>query len=109
MKENEKDSYYVNCCDMLLPNVGEVIGSSEREEDWTKLYDNLHTPEMMKQFEKVGGNCLDFKWYVDLRKPFPVRHGGFGLGVERLIQYITHSSDIRETVMFPRDSQSLFP
>lgn len=109
MKENEEDPTLVNCCDLLLPVAGEVIGGSERLESWQRLAEKLHDPSMMKQFELIGGNCLDFKWYLDLRRDNSLSHGGFGLGVERLVQYIIGSKDIREAALYARDSQNLHP
>jgi asparaginyl-tRNA synthetase len=109
MKENKDDPRLVNCCDMLLPVTGEVIGCSERLESWQRLAEKLHDPRLMEQFRKVGGNCLDFKWYLDLRRKTPVHHGGFGVGIERLVQYIIGSKDIRDASLYPRDADNIYP
>jgi asparaginyl-tRNA synthetase len=109
MKENENDPTLVNCADLLLPVSGESVGASEREESWQKLYDNLHSPEMEQAFERVGGNCLDFKWYLDLRRPQPISHGGFGIGFERLMQFILGTDSVQEVAPYPRDAASLSP
>jgi asparaginyl-tRNA synthetase len=109
MKENEDDPDLVNCCDLLLPIAGEVIGGSERLESWDRLAEKLHDPSMMEQFERIGGNCLEFKWYLDLRRGNPLPHGGFGLGIERLVQFVAGLTDIREAALYARDSKNLHP
>lgn len=109
MKENEEDPRLVNCVDAILPIAGESVGASEREESWEKLYHNLHTPEMEQAFEKVGGNCLDFKWYLDLRRPKPITHGGFGIGLERFIQFVLSADSIKGVNVYTRNASSISP
>jgi asparaginyl-tRNA synthetase len=92
MKLNS-DGRTVACCDLLVPGVGEVVGASLREDD----YDVLKT-----SMEQKLGLKHNLDWYLDLRKFGGTQHGGFGIGFDRLIQYISGTSNIRDTVMIPR-------
>ncbi|AEH39816.1 asparaginyl-tRNA synthetase [Buchnera aphidicola (Cinara tujafilina)] len=87
------DNQTVSAIDVLLPNVGEIIGGSEREERLCVLTQRIH---------ELGLNEKDYIWYQDLRKYGTVPHAGFGLGFERLIMYITGLKNIREAIPFPR-------
>jgi asparaginyl-tRNA synthetase len=91
MKENKEDTRVVDCMDVLVPGIGELIGGSMREEN----YENLSTIVKEK-----GIQGLD--WYLDLRKYGSVPHGGFGLGFERLVQLATGMKNIRDVIPFPR-------
>jgi len=79
--------------DLLVPGVGEIIGGSQRE---TRL-DVLDT-----RMKSMGINPEDLWWYRDLRRYGGVEHAGFGLGFERLIQYISGMKNIRDVIAFPR-------
>ena len=92
MKQNE-DGKTVAAVDLLVPGVGEIIGGSEREADYDKL-----TAEMIKR----GMNLDLYTDYLDLRKYGSVPHGGFGLGFERLIMYVTGVKNIRDVILYPR-------
>lgn len=92
MKQNE-DGKTVKAMDVLFPGIGEIIGGSQREEDYDKLIKRLHE---LKLAEK------DFWWYLDTRKFGSAPHSGFGLGFERLILFVTGMSNIRDVIPFPR-------
>lgn len=92
MKLNE-DGKTVRAMDVLVPRLGEIIGGSEREENFDVL------TERMKE---SGLDPEAYWWYLDLRKYGSVPHSGFGLGFERLIQYVTGMTNIRDVIPFPR-------
>jgi len=92
MKLNE-DAKTVRAMDVLVPKIGEVIGGSQREDDYDTLYERIR---------ESGLNPDDYWWYLDLRRFGTVPHSGFGLGFERLIQFITGLSNIRDVIPFPR-------
>src|SRR6187200_2982039 len=87
--------------DMLAPKgFGEITSGGLREDDITLL---------TKRIEKEGLNPTAYEWYLDLRKYGSVPHGGFGLGIERLIRWITNVVDIKDTVLFPRTISRVTP
>ena len=92
MKMNE-DGKTVAAVDCLVPGIGEIIGGSQREDDFEKL---------AARMEELGMNMEEYKFYTDLRKYGSTRHAGFGLGFERCIMYLTGMSNIRDVVPFPR-------
>ena len=92
MKVNE-DGKTVRAMDVLVPQVGEIIGGSQREDD----YDTL-----LKRIKETGLNPDDYWWYLELRKFGTAPHAGFGLGFERLVQFVTGLSNIRDVIPFPR-------
>lgn len=92
MKLND-DGKTVAACDCLVPGIGEIIGGSQREDDYDLL---------IKRMEECGLNKDDYEFYSDLRKYGSVRHAGFGLGFERCIMYLTGMGNIRDVVPFPR-------
>ncbi|MDR1411975.1 MAG: asparagine--tRNA ligase [Spirochaetaceae bacterium] len=92
MKQNN-DGKTVRAMDVLVPRLGEIIGGSEREENLGRLESRM---------KELGMNCADYRWYLDLRRFGTVPHSGFGLGFERLIQYITGMANIRDVIPFPR-------
>ena len=87
------DNKTVAATDLLVPGIGELIGGSQREERY-ELLD--------KKMEELGFNKEEYKWYLDLRKYGGVKHGGFGLGFERMVMYMTGMSNIRDVIPFPR-------
>ena len=91
----------VLCADLLAPEgYGEIIGGSEREVDYDKLY------------EKIKENSLnpdDYAFYLDLRKYGSVPHAGFGLGLERMVTFVAGTKHIREAIPFPRLLNRIFP
>ncbi|HHT89208.1 MAG TPA: asparagine--tRNA ligase [Clostridiales bacterium] len=92
MKLNE-DNKTVAAMDLLVPGIGEIIGGSQREDDYDKL---------LKRMEEMNLKREDYEFYLDLRKYGSVRHAGFGLGFERCVMYLTGMSNIRDVVPFPR-------
>lgn len=92
MKQNE-DSRTVAAVDCLVPGIGEIIGGSQREDDFEKLHARM---------QELGLKDEDYGFYMDLRKYGSTRHAGFGLGFERCIMYLTGMSNIRDVVPFPR-------
>jgi asparaginyl-tRNA synthetase len=92
MKQND-DGKTVRAMDVLVPRLGEVIGGSEREADLEKLRSRIR---------EMGLPEKDYWWYLDLRRFGSVPHSGFGLGLERLIQYVTGMHNIRDVIPFPR-------
>jgi len=87
------DEKTVRAMDVLAPGVGEIIGGSQREERLDILE---------RRLEESGLNKEDYWWYLDLRRYGTVPHAGFGLGFERLIQFMTGMSNIRDVIPFPR-------
>ncbi len=92
MKQND-DGKTVAATDLLVPGVGEIIGCSEREADLDKLLDAM---------EKRGMNIGDYEHYIALRRFGSVPHSGFGLGLERIIMYVTGVQNIRDVILYPR-------
>jgi len=92
MKMNE-DNKTVAAMDLLVTGIGEIIGGSQREDDYDKLY---------KRMEELKLNPEDYDFYLDLRKYGSARHAGFGLGFERCVMYLTGIGNIRDVVPFPR-------
>ena len=92
MKLND-DGKTVAAVDCLVPGIGEIIGGSQREDDLDKL---------TKRMQELNMNMEDYQFYLDLRKYGSTRHGGFGLGFERAVMYITGMSNIRDVLPFPR-------
>ncbi len=101
MKENPADPRTVLCDDMLAPEgYGEIIGGSQREDDYDKLLHRIHE-------EKLPVDA--YSWYLDLRKYGTFVHAGFGLGLERTVAWICGSPHIRECIPFPRMMTRLHP
>ncbi|MCH5266637.1 MAG: asparagine--tRNA ligase [Lachnospiraceae bacterium] len=92
MKMNE-DGKTVAAMDCLVPGIGEIIGGSQREDD----YDTL-----VKRMEECGLDKEDYEFYLDLRRYGTARHAGFGLGFERCVMYLTGMQNIRDVIPFPR-------
>lgn len=92
MKQND-DGKTVAAMDCLVPGIGEIIGGSQREEDYDKL---------VQRITELGMNPDDYQFYLDLRKYGTTRHAGFGLGFERCVMYLTGMANIRDVIPFPR-------
>jgi len=92
MKLNE-DNKTVAAMDCLVPGIGEIIGGSQREDDYDKL---------LTRMEELGLRKEDYDFYLDLRKYGSARHAGFGLGFERCVMYLTGVGNIRDVIPFPR-------
>lgn len=94
MKTDRSNGKVVENFDLLAPaGFGEIIGGSLREDDYQELF---------KRIEEEGYNPQSYQWYLDLRKYGSVPHGGFGLGVERTVAWITGEKHIRQCIAFPR-------
>lgn len=96
MKMNE-DGKTVRAMDVLFPQIGEIIGGSEREESYDKL---------MARINELNIPMKDMWWYLDTRKFGTCPHSGFGLGFERLILFVTGMQNIRDVIPFPRTPKS---
>ena len=92
MKLND-DEKTVRAMDVLFPKIGEIIGGSEREENYDKL---------MKRIDEMNIPMKDMWWYLDTRRFGTVPHSGFGLGFERLVLFVTGMTNIRDVIPFPR-------
>ncbi len=92
MKLND-DGKTVRAMDVLFPKIGEIIGGSEREENYGKL---------QRRIEELGIPMKDMWWYLDTRRFGTVPHAGFGLGFERLVLFVTGMTNIRDVIPFPR-------
>lgn len=98
MKQNA-DGKTVAATDLLAPCVGEIIGGSEREADLNKL---------LAAMEERNMETEEYQAYIELRRFGSVPHGGFGLGFERLIMYVTGVENIRDVILFPRTVNKIF-
>ncbi len=97
MKLNE-DNKTVRAVDLLAPGIGEIVGGSQREDNYDILIDKIN---------QMGLNKDDYWWYLDLRKYGSVPHSGFGLGFDRMLMYITGMTNIRDVIPFPRTTKNL--
>ena len=91
MKMNE-DGKTVAAMDCLVPGIGEIIGGSQREDDFDKL---------AARIRELGMREEDYRYYMDLRKYGSTRHAGFGLGFERCVMYLTGMANIRDVLPYP--------
>lgn len=96
MRRND-DGKTVAAMDVLLPGVGEIVGGSQREERHDVLLDSIREKGLPEQ---------EYWWYLDLRRFGTVPHSGFGLGFERMVQFITGMQNIRDVIPFPRTPNS---
>ena len=92
MKQNP-DGKTVAATDLLAPGIGEIIGGSQREENYDKL---------LSRMQELNMPISEYNWYLDLRKYGSCNHAGFGLGFERAIMYLTGMQNIRDVIPFPR-------
>ena len=97
MKLNE-DGKTVRAVDLLAPGIGEIVGGSQREDDYEILLGKIN---------EMGLKEEDYWWYLDLRKYGSVPHSGFGLGFDRMLMYITGMTNIRDVIPFPRTTKNL--
>jgi asparaginyl-tRNA synthetase len=101
MKRDPQDDRVALCVDMLAPEgYGEIIGGSQRADDLQFLEDQIKAHKLPKEA---------FEWYLDLRRYGTVPHGGFGLGLERTVAWITGNHHIRECIPFPRMLYKIYP
>ena len=92
MKLND-DNKTVAAMDLLVPGIGEIIGGSQREDDYEKL---------AARMDELGLKKEDYDFYLDLRRYGSTRHAGYGLGFERCVMYLTGMTNIRDVIPFPR-------
>jgi asparaginyl-tRNA synthetase len=92
MKQND-DGKTVRAMDVLFPTIGEIIGGSQREENFDKL---------QARIDELKIPIKDLWWYLDTRRFGTAPHSGFGLGFERLLLFVTGMSNIRDVIPFPR-------
>ena len=96
MKLND-DNKTVRAMDILFPGIGEIVGGSQREENFEKLKERMIKMEI---------DINEFYWYLELRKFGTAPHSGFGLGFERLILFATGMTNIRDVIPYPRTPQN---
>lgn len=87
------DGKTVAAVDLLVPGIGELIGGSQREE---------RVDVLLEKIDEFGLDLEDYKWYVDMNRYGTNRHGGYGLGFERMVMYMTGMKNIRDVIPFPR-------
>jgi len=118
MKNDPENPDLVLSSDLLLPGYGEAIGASEREDDYEKLVGKLkrfgRDEKRIQDMQNIGINGGDelmeiYKWYLELRKAHQVAHSGFGLGFERLVQWICGLDSIIEATEYPKTKTYLSP
>ncbi len=101
MKVSTDDDRVVLSADLILPRSGEAVGSAVREHDATKLENRLLDSTMFRLHAARGGSLADFRWYIDIIGSGRTRpHAGYGIGNERVIQYLTGAEDIRDCSVF---------
>lgn len=91
------DGKTVRAVDLLVPEIGEIVGGSQREEDYQTLKD-----EILRR----GLEIEDYQWYLDLRRFGSIEHSGFGLGFERMLRFVTGIQNIRDVIAYPRTPNS---
>ena len=96
MREND-DGKTVAACDLLVPQVGELVGGSQREERYEKLKAKMDSLGITESLD----------WYLDTRRYGGCKHSGFGIGFDRLLMYITGMQNIRDVQPFPRTSNNI--
>ena len=100
MKRAEDDPSKVLGVDIIAPTAGEIVGGAVREDDHDVLKQRVIDHELPLEA---------FQWYLDLRKFGSVPHGGFGIGLERTVSWITGVEHVRECIPFPRTLQRIYP
>ena len=96
MRRND-DGKTVAAMDFLAPGIGEIVGGSQREERYDKL---------MERMKEMHVPAEELWWYLDTRRFGTVPHAGFGLGFERMVQFVTGMGNIRDVIPFPRTPKS---
>ena len=96
MRMND-DNQTVRAMDILFPNIGEIVGVSQREERLDKLKERMEEKKICKD---------ELWWYLESRKFGTCEHSGFGLGFDRLIMFVTGMKNIRDVIPFPRTPQN---
>jgi asparaginyl-tRNA synthetase len=108
MKTNRDNPKVVNSTDLILPGSGEAVGAAEREYEHERLLEKLKKSMMLKQLEQRGGSIKDFDWYLNFYKKYGGNpHSGFGMGLNRVTQFVLGWNDIRASTVFPLNRVSL--
>lgn len=103
----KRNGNLVNSCDLILPFSGEAAGAAEREHNYDLLIEKLeHSPMYARLLEK-GKDIKDFEWYLNIVKEHSIQHSGCGIGLNRIMQFILGSDDIRASTAFPMNRESL--
>lgn len=109
MKRSDDNSFVLST-DLIAPPFGEISGGAEREPDLERLKHNLYSSEMWRDIQRAGLDTREFDWYLDLWKGgSPGPRGGFGLGFERLVGFLTGFDDVRACTEFPRNRTCISP
>ncbi|HST04445.1 MAG TPA: amino acid--tRNA ligase-related protein [Chloroflexia bacterium] len=98
MKICRQDPRVVECCDLLLPGVGEVMGASETETDPNVLETRLYSSKAVRQAVDLGGSVQDYEWYVQMRRTASDMQAGFGMGFERMVRYVCGLTSISQAI-----------
>ena len=109
MRQNREDPRIVNAVDLLLPGVGEVCDGAEYEEAPYRLRERLMNSSAVRHLDAAGGSAEDYEWYLQLREHESIRYAGFGMGFERLVQFITGSESCLDCIEYPRNSRHYMP
>ncbi len=110
VKKDPDDSYLALNSDLLAPEgCGEMIGGSEREDDFEAIQERINSPRQSERIAALGGTTDDYNWYLELRKYGSVPHAGFGMGCERLLKWICRLDHIRDATPFPRTLDTCHP
>lgn len=109
MRENDANPEVVNSADFIVPFGGECVGAAEREHRAPILHKRLLDSPMYYHLLKYGGRFDDFKWYIDANYQYDYKlHSGFGMGLNRVTQFVLQLPDIRQTTIFPVNKESIY-
>jgi asparaginyl-tRNA synthetase len=104
MRQSREDERVVNAVDLLMPEVGEICGGAEREEDPQRLRTRLMNSSAIEHLLAHGGSPNDYEWYLELRDLASIPYAGFGMGFERLVQFMISSQSCLNCTEYPRNS-----
>lgn len=96
MKVCRHDPRVVECCDLLLPGVGEVMGASETEHDPALMESKLQASPSVRQLEDLGGTTESYNWYIAMHRRASIQQSGFGMGFERMVRYACGLESVAE-------------
>jgi asparaginyl-tRNA synthetase len=108
MQPNSKDSRVVNSTDLVFPGAGESVGAACRIWNPKQLIERFKTSTMMEQLRKKGVSEDAFEWYTEVVEAHGMPHAGFGLGLGRLMKFVTGSTNIKESTAFPLNSEVVY-
>jgi asparaginyl-tRNA synthetase len=107
MKRNSENKKIVNSADLIVPYSGECVGAAEREHEHDILTEKLKKSNMLRMLEKRGGSIEDFRWYLDHVKSGVDPHSGCGIGLNRVVQFVLGTDDIRACTAYPLNRETL--